>query len=128
MVCPLYTTLMLSPSPTGCLSSSEEWGLLRVGRGGELGSLERVGEKMAYISKMSLLQQGLLCQIYNSYGCLDILRGSALGHTRSLLSAHLRFLYLQSNLRYQLPHTHSQWISPPLLLHLLFMTAKKLSQ
>ena len=47
---------MLSPSPTGCLSSSEEWGLLRVARGGELGSLERVGEKMANISsKMSLL-------------------------------------------------------------------------
>ena len=47
---------MLSPSLTGCLSSSEEWGLLRVARGGELGSLERVGEKMANISsKMSLL-------------------------------------------------------------------------
>ena len=47
---------MLSPSPTGCLPSSEEWGLLRVARGGELGSLERVGEKLANISsKMSLL-------------------------------------------------------------------------
>ena len=48
---------MLSPPPPlGCLSSSEEWGLLRVARGGELGSLERVGEKMAHISsKMSLL-------------------------------------------------------------------------
>ena len=47
---------MLSPSHTGCLPSSEEWGLLRVARGGELGSLERVGEKMANISsKMSLL-------------------------------------------------------------------------
>ena len=52
---------MLSPpppplSPPGCLSSSEEWGLLRVGRGGELGSLDRVGEKMADMSsKMSLL-------------------------------------------------------------------------
>ena len=47
---------MLSPSPTGCLPSSEEWGLLRVARGRELGSLERVGEKMANISsKMSLL-------------------------------------------------------------------------
>ena len=47
---------MLSPSPVGCLPSSEEWGLLRVGRGGELGSLERVGEKMANISsRMSLL-------------------------------------------------------------------------
>ena len=47
---------MLSPSLTGCLSSSEEWGLLRVGRGGELGSLERVGEKVANMSsKMSML-------------------------------------------------------------------------
>ena len=47
---------MLSPSPAGCLSSSEEWGLLRVARGGELGSMERVGEKMANISsRMSLL-------------------------------------------------------------------------
>ena len=49
---------MLSPSTaaTGCLPSSEEWGLLRVAKGGELGSLERVGEKMANMSsKMSLL-------------------------------------------------------------------------
>ena len=47
---------MLSPSHTGCLSSSEEWGLLGVARGGELGSLDRVGEKMADMSsKMSLL-------------------------------------------------------------------------
>ena len=51
-----YITLMLSPSPTGCLPSSEEWGLLKVARGVELGSLERVGEKMANISsRMSLL-------------------------------------------------------------------------
>ena len=41
---------------TGCLPSSEEWGLLRVTSGGELGSLERVGEKMAYMSStISLL-------------------------------------------------------------------------
>ena len=48
--------LSLSVSPTGCLSSSEEWGLLGVARGRELGSLDRVGEKMADMSsKMSLL-------------------------------------------------------------------------
>ena len=47
---------MLLPSPIGCLPSSEEWGLLKVARGGELGSLERMGEKMANMSsKMSLL-------------------------------------------------------------------------
>ena len=47
---------MLSPSPTVYLSSGEEWGLLRVGRRGELGSLERLREKMADMSsKMSLL-------------------------------------------------------------------------
>ena len=46
---------MLSHSPTECLPSSEEWGLLRVARGGELGSLERVGEKMADISSNLIL-------------------------------------------------------------------------
>ena len=53
--------LMLPHSPTGCLPSSEEWGLLRVGRGRELCSLERIRDNMAdFSSKMSCFDNGAL--------------------------------------------------------------------